>query len=268
MKRLLVPLIAAAMLAACTPVQTTAPGAVGVERRQYMGVSEEQINEAAGLAYSQELKEAAQRGALNTNPEHVNRVRNIASRLISQTGVFRPDARNWRWEVNVENNPQMNAYAMPGGKVMVYSGLIDKLRLSDDELASVMAHEIAHALREHGRERVSRQVGQQTAVVLGAALLGVQSEGLVNLANQVATVTFGLPHDRRQELEADGVGLELMARAGYNPQAAISVWQKMLTAGGSRPPEFLSTHPSGETRIADLQRLMPRVMPLYQASRR
>lgn len=254
-------------LGSCTPVQTTSSGAVGVERKQYMLVSEQQVEQSAAIAYAQEAQKAQQTGALNANKAVTDRVRRIAGRLIPQTAAFRPDAPGWKWEVNVQTSEELNAYCMPGGKIMVYTGIIEKLKLTDDELATVMGHEISHALREHGRERVSRQMGQEAVLSLGAALLGVDSDAAVNLANQVATVTFQLPHSREQETEADRMGLELMARAGYNPNAAISVWQKMSASGDGAPPQFLSTHPSSSTRIADLQALIPRVMPLYESAR-
>jgi predicted Zn-dependent protease len=255
------------LLDSCTPVQTTSSGAVGVERKQYMLVSEQQVEQSAAIAYAQETQKATQKGALNINKALTDRVRRIAGRLIPQTAAFRPDAPGWKWEVNVQTSEELNAYCMPGGKIMVYTGIIEKLKLTDDELATVMGHEISHALREHGRERVSRQMGQEAVLSLGAALLGVDSDAAVNLANQVATVTFQLPHSREQETEADRLGLELMARAGYNPNAAISVWQKMSASGDGAPPQFLSTHPSSATRIADLQALIPRVMPLYESAR-
>lgn len=253
-------------LSACAPVQTTSSGAIGVERRQYMLVSEEQIEQSASLAYQQELQKAKSKGALNANPAHLDRVRKISYRLIPQTGVFRPDAPKWRWEVNVENTKEINAYCMPGGKIMVYSGLIDQLKVTDDELATVIGHEMAHALREHSRERVSRAMGQEAILSLGAAALGVNSQGAVELANQIATVTFQLPHSREQESEADSIGLELMARAGFDPRAAIALWQKMAAAAPSSGPNFLSSHPSSSQRMTDLQNLLPRVIPLYQAA--
>ncbi len=267
-KTVMVSVAFAAALPACAPVQTTQSGAIGVERKQYMLVSEEQVQQSAAIAYKEELQKAQKKGSLNTNRPLLDRVRRISQRLIPPTGVFRPDAPGWRWEVNVENSDELNAYCMPGGKIMVYSGLVSKLNLSDDELAAVIGHEIAHALREHGRERVSRQLGQEALLSLGAAALGVNSDAAVSLANQVASVTFQLPHSREQEMEADRIGLELMARAGYNPNAAVSVWEKMSSASRGAPPQFLSTHPTPAARISDLRNLVPRVMPLYEAARR
>lgn len=255
------------LASACQTVQTTSPGAVGVERKQQMLVSSEDIDKGAAQAYAQELAKAREKGTLNRDQAQLQRVRGIAQRLIPQVRVFRPDAVQWDWQVNVQSSKELNAYCMPGGRIMVYTGLIEKLDLTDDELSAVIGHEIAHALREHSRERVSRAYAQQLALAGVAAVAGVGGSTL-DLANQVATVTFQLPHSREQEAEADRIGLELMARAGYDPRAAVNVWQKMAKASEGGPPEFLSTHPSGSSRITDLQANLPRVMPLYQAARR
>jgi predicted Zn-dependent protease len=255
-------------VAACKTVQTTNPGVVGVDRQQRVlsFVSEKQLQESAAQAYAKELQAAKSKGALNKDTALVGRVRNVANKLIRQTGNFRSDAPGWPWEINVESTDEMNAYAMPGGKIMVYSGLVTKLGLTDDELAAVIGHEISHALREHTRERVSRAYGQELALTIGAAAFGL-GENTAKLANAIGQVTFQLPHSREQEAEADRIGLELMARAGYNPNAAVSVWRKMSGAGGGAPPEMLSTHPSNESRIRDLESLVPRVTPLYEATR-
>ena len=252
-------------LIGCATVQTTAPGAVGIERKQHMFVSEEDVEKGASQAYAQEVQKAGTSGKLNTNPDLTARVRNVTQRLIPATATFRPDAPDWRWEINTLQTDEINAYAMPGGKIMVYTGLIDKLNLTDAELGAVIGHEIAHALREHTRERVSRAYGQQLAVVSLAVLMGAGT-GAMDLANDVASVTFQLPHSREQESEADIIGLELMARAGYDPNAAVSVWQKMMALEKSAPPQFLSTHPSPGNRIAALQARIPTVMPLYLAA--
>jgi predicted Zn-dependent protease len=156
----------------------------------------------------------------------------------------------------------LNAYCMPGGRIMVYSGIIEKLDLSDAELATVLAHEVAHALREHTRERVSRAYGQQLVLSGVAAVTGV-SEATANMANMIAQVTFQLPFSREQESESDTIGLELMARAGYDPRAAVTLWNKMGAAAGAGTPKFLSTHPSPKDRIKDIERTLPRVLPLY-----
>jgi predicted Zn-dependent protease len=258
-------LLLVAILVACQTVQTTAPGAVGVERKQRMLVSEEQVQEAAAQAYGQQLQEAKAKGVLNRNDALTARVKNVSQRLIPHTSAFRPDAPAWSWEVNTLDSKDMNAYAMPGGKIMVYSGIIERLNLTDAELAAIIGHEIAHALREHSRERISRAYAQQLALAGVGAVAGVGT-GTMQLANMVATVTFQLPHSRDQETEADVIGLELMARAGYDPNAAVSLWKKMIAAEEGSPPEFLSTHPNPEARIGNLQALVPKVMPLYRVA--
>lgn len=229
-------------------------------------ISEQDMQASAAEVYNKELQQAKAAGKLNTDAKVSQRVTAISRRLIQQTGAFREDARAWPWEINVLTSPERNAYAMPGGKIMVYSGLITSLKLNDAEIAAVIGHEIAHTLREHSRERVSNAYGQQLLLTLGAA--AGAKEGAVQLAEAIGQVTFQLPHSREQESEADQIGMELMARAGYDPQAAIAVWEKMTAAGTSGgPPEFLSTHPSNESRIADLRANLPRVLPLYQARR-
>lgn len=253
---------------ACTPTHTTSAGAVGVERKQTMLVSSEEVNNAAEKAYAQTMQEARAKNRLNRDPAQVQRVRGIASRLIPATAVFRPDAPGWRWETNVISSNDLNAWCMPGGKMAVYTGLIEKLALTDDELAAVMGHEIAHALREHGREKVGQAAGVDLAATIGGvigAYYGVDSsigKGLVGAAGELA---FMRPNSRGMEQEADRIGVELAARAGYDPHAAISLWEKMARASGSGVPQWLSTHPSHETRLSDLRTYADRVRPLYRA---
>lgn len=254
-------------VAACQTIETTQPGAIGIERKQRMLISEATVQQGAAQAYQQELQEARTAGTLNRDAALLGRVRGISQRLIPHTATFRPDAPSWNWETNVLASKEMNAYAMPGGKIMVYSGLVERLKLSDAELASVIGHEIAHALREHSRERISRAYAQELALAGVAAATGV-SGSVVDIAGMVATVTFQLPFSREQESEADLIGLELMARAGYDPNAAVSVWQKMSQSAGGGPVEFLSTHPAPGSRIETLRQNIPRVMPLYQAAKR
>jgi len=267
MKNTILVLCAAALFATgCETVNTTSSGAVGVDRKQQMMVDSATIDQGAAQAYDAELKAAREKGVLNTDPAQLARVTTIAKRIVAVTPTFRPDAVNWNWQFNVQKTKELNAYCMPGGKIMVYTGLIEKLDLSDDELSAVIGHEISHALREHSRERVSRAYAQQMALA-GVAVLAGAGQSTLDLANMVATVTFQLPFSREQEAEADLMGLELMARAGYDPHAAVSIWQKMAKANtGGAPPEFLSTHPSGQSRIDDLEKSMPRVMPLYLAA--
>lgn len=155
---------------------------------------------------------------------------------------------------------------MPGGKIMFYSGIIDRLNLTDDEIAAIMGHEMAHALREHARERISNEVATKAGIGIAASVFGL-SQGQAQLAGIAGDLGISRPHSRTQEAEADKIGLVLLAKAGYNPKAAISLWQKMQRAGEGEPPQFLSTHPSSSNRIANLQALLPQVMPYYEQAR-
>lgn len=255
--------VSALVLTACGT--TTGSGSVGIERRQMLLVSSEEMNQGARLQYAKMMKEAGAKGALNRDSRQTERVRRIASRIIPHTVVFRADAPKWNWEVNVLASSAVNAWCMPGGKIAFYTGILEKLDLTDDEAAAVMGHEIAHALREHSRERASQMLASQAVIGVGAAILGIGQAG-VDLGNMVAQVTFNLPNSRVQESEADRMGVELAARAGYDPRAAIALWQKMARLG-SNGPEFLSTHPSPATRIADLEIHAAKVMPLYEQAR-
>lgn len=255
--------LAAGVVTACQTVQTTQGGAVGVERRQSMMVSATQMDQAASQSYHQILQQAGQKNALNRNKDQVERVRGVARRLIPATGAFRPDAPGWKWEVNVLTSNELNAWCMAGGKIAFYSGIIERLDLTDSEIAAIMGHEIAHALREHARERASRAVVTNVGVAIVGAALGMGQAGS-DLVGSVAKVTFELPNSREHETEADRIGVELAARAGYDPRAAIVLWQKMAKASNGAPPQWLSTHPSNETRQQDLRVYAERVMPLYE----
>lgn len=261
--RLLPALFLGLLLTACA--STTDSGATGIKRKQFLLVSSSEVEAAAQQAYKGEIGEAGKAGKLNNDKATLERIRVIADRLIPQVTVFRPDALKWQWEVNLETNEQLNAYCAPGGKIMFFTGIIQKLSLTDDEIAAIMGHEMAHALREHGRERMSQAMAQQLGVQLGTQLLGMQDQA--QLAEMGAQLLFGLPNSRGQESEADVVGLELMARAGFNPRGAVSLWEKMGRAGGGGGPAFLSTHPSGPQRIAELQARLPAVLPLYEQAR-
>ena len=252
------------LVSACQTVNTTQPGTVNITRTQRMAVSTEEINSASAQAYKKMVQEAEQKKTLNRDAAMLARVQGIAHRLIAQTPIFRPDAKDWNWEVNVFQSEEVNAFCMAGGKIGVYSGLINKLHLTDAELAAVMGHEFAHALREHVREQVSLQYAAQIPGLILAIMTG--SQALSQLGDMVSDVTLGLPRSREAEREADNMGVELAARAGYDPRAAISLWDKMNQLGGGRPPEFLSTHPAPETRQQDLAKTSELVMPLYRAS--
>ncbi len=248
---------------------TTTGGAVGANRSQLMLVSSEQLDQMAAQSYAKLRSDASHKGTLNQDRAMLQRVRAIASRLEPQTAVFRRDAPGWKWEVNVISSNALNAFCMPGGKIMVYSGLINQLRLTDDEIAIVLGHEISHALREHSREQVSQAIAAQTAIGIGAALFGL-GEGSASVANAGYEALIATRFSRTDESEADRMGLELTARAGYDPRAGVTLWQKMINAsqGGGRPPEFLSSHPAEVSRVQQIQSLLPTVMPLYDAARR
>lgn len=261
----------ASLLVGCVSVQTTNPGTIGLDRKQNFSplISGEDLNSGAVTAYAQVLGDAKKQGALNTDAAMTRRVRAIADELIPTVGVFREDALEWDWQVNVINSDQLNAWAMPGGKIAFYSGIINQLELTDGQIAAIMGHEIAHALREHSRERASGEANKSLVFgILGAATgAGQAAQGLADLAYQT---TLGLPNSRLHETESDRIGIELMARAGYDPRAAIQVWQKMAKAssGGKSGPAFMSTHPSNESRIKDLTEYAQIVEPLYLASKR
>ncbi|MEX2240198.1 MAG: M48 family metallopeptidase [Burkholderiales bacterium] len=265
MRRILWTIVATA-LAGCQTVQTTQPGAVGVERQQSMLLSSKEVNQSAAKAYDQVLAAADKKGQVNQDPVLLERIRRVSQRLIPQTGVFRADAPGWDWQVNLISSKDLNAWVMPGGKIAFYTGLIERLKLTDDEIAAIMGHEIAHALREHGRERASQAMAQGLALSIIGAVAGVSRSGM-DLTQLVLNVTLNLPNSREHETEADRIGVELAARAGYDPRAAVNVWEKMAKAADGAPPEILSTHPAPATRIADLRVYAARVMPLYEQAR-
>ena len=230
-------------------------------------VPADQIEQAAARQYRQMLQEAASQRALapDDHPQVV-RVRAIAKRLIPQ--VTQPNLRStpraaqWRWEVNVLGSKQINAFCMPGGKIAFFLGILERLQLTDDEVAVVMGHEMAHALREHARARMGKTAATNGVIELGSALLGLGNSGryLANLGGQLLTLRFS----RDDESEADKIGLDLAARAGYDPHAGVTLWQKMARANQSSPPQWLSTHPAGPARIQQIEANLPIVEPLFE----
>ncbi len=238
-------------------------------RSQFMIVSEESAIAQSGQAYSALLGQYARKGRLSDDRALNDRVRGITQRVVAQAVRYRPETARWQWQMQVIEDPQVNAFCMAGGKMAVYTGLVEKVRPTDDELAQVIAHEVAHALSNHTAEKMSVSQASQ----LGAAVLGAvaQSRGLpvgYGETQLLASVGVQLPNSRAAESEADRIGIELAARAGYDPYAAISLWQKMGAATGRGGAEFLSTHPAPGTRIAELQSLAPQMTPLYQAAKR
>ncbi len=234
-------------------------------------VPAETVERSAGQQYAQLLQQGAQKNALAAADQpQLKRLRAIAQRIIPHAMAWNPRAKDWRWEVNLLGSSQINAFCMPGGKIAFYSGILQKLQLSDDEVAMVMGHEMAHALREHARERMAKSAATHgIASVLGAIAsykFGIDpniSNGVARGSANLLTLEFS----REDESEADLVGMELAARAGYDPRAGVTLWQKMGAANKGAPPQWLSTHPSGASRIAEIQANLPKVMPLYQRAR-
>ena len=260
-------LVACCLLVACA--NTSRPGVVGVERSQFMMISAAQIDRMSAISYEQQAKAAQKKKILITSGPEYERLKTIANRLIPQTAVFRDDTRNWNWGLQLIDSPIVNATCAPGGRITFYSGIINKLNLTDDEIAAIMGHEIAHAVREHGREQVSQALAQNIISNVALAAAGAGSAQSIDAANQIMQYVLVLPNSRQNEREADAIGLELAARGGYDPRAAITLWQKMSKESqGKNPPEFLSTHPSNENRIKELSELIPKVMPLYEAAKR
>lgn len=228
-------------------------------------VPAKQIEGQAAQQYGQMLKSAAaQRALARDDHPQLRRLRAIARKLIPYAARYNPRAREWRWEINLIGSSQINAFCMPGGKIAFYTGILEQLKLSDDEVAMVMGHEMAHALREHARERIAKNQATNLGLRLGAQLLGLGDLG--NLAAGLGGQLLTLQFSRSDESDADLVGLELAARAGYAPEASVSLWTKMGQATGQRQAglAFLSTHPSGPARIRELERNAPRVRGLYE----
>ena len=229
-------------------------------------VSAADMEKMADQQYRQTLREAQQQNALApANHPQVVRLRAIADRIIPHAIAWNPRAKDWKWEINVIGSKQINAWCMPGGKIAFYTGILNQLQLTDDEAAAVMGHEIAHALREHARERAGKNAATSVganvlAQILGAGAIGQQ---VIGGGAQLLSLRFS----RDDETEADIVGLELAARAGYDPRAAVSLWKKMSAANKGAPPQWLSTHPAGATRIGEIERNLPKVLPLYERAK-
>ena len=225
----------------------------------------ETLEASARQQYRQTLGEANNKGALAPDDyPQLQRLRAIAARLIPHTAQWNPDARKWKWEVNLIGSNQLNAWCMPGGKIAFYTGILDQLKLTDDEVAMIMGHEMAHALREHAREKMAKSKATGLGLSVASQLLGLGQLGDVaaNMGTQLLTLKFS----RDDETEADLVGLEIAARGGYKPEASVQLWKKMLgaTGGGKGQPGFLSTHPSGNNRIHELEANLPKVAHLYE----
>jgi Zn-dependent protease with chaperone function len=249
----------ATLLAACAANPITG-------RSQFMVVSERMAIGQSAAAYSSMMGSLGKKKKIDNGSERAAKVREITDRLIAQAVRFRPDSANWAWEVQVINEPEtVNAFCMAGGKMAIYSGMWEKLKATDDEIANVMGHEIGHALANHTQERMSVAYGTSIGTQIAAIALGARDQSAV-LMQQAAVLAIALPNSREGETEADQIGIELAARAGYDPKAAVTLWEKMAKLGG-KVPEFLSTHPSPENRAARLKELGEKVEPLYLAAK-
>jgi len=266
-----VALLALAGFTALAPAQQPAPQQDGIPvtklSRLRVFADESTVNEQSRLQYAQLLGQAKEKNALvPENHPQVQRLRAIAQRIIPYTARWNPAAANWKWEVNLLNSDQVNAFCMPGGRIAFFSGILTKLNLTDDEVAMVMGHEISHALREHARKRMAETAGLSVAGKLigavGSAWLGIDPRITDTVAGYGAQLV-SLKFSRGEETEADIVGMDLAARAGFDPRAGITLWQKMGAAGSRQPLEFISTHPSGDSRINDMNKSLPLVMPVY-----
>lgn len=240
------------ILAGCMQ-NTTNVGKSQVDRSQLMLISSDEINEASAKAYNDVIAQAKASNALNKDPKLTKRVRDISNKLITKASYFREDSAKWDWEVNVITSDTINAWCMAGGKIAVYTAIVEKLNLSDDEIAFILAHEIAHALREHVREQQSQNMIKNGLIGV-ASIFGVDNT-ILSVADLVANVGVTLPFSRSHESESDEIGLELAYMAGFNPDGAASLWRKMQENSGNGGLEFLSTHPSHESRIENLQAL-------------
>lgn len=271
-------ILSAALLSACANVKTTDAGAIGLERAQYFeeGARERMLTDAA-RSYDRLLQAALKHNALNVDADATQRIVRIANRLIPHVQQFRPDAQAWAWEVNLISIDEPNATCRAGGKITVYTGLLDQWKPTDDELAAVIGHEIGHALRDHTAEKYSTRkrnnsvaTGLSAALSIGlAAFTGVNLSNTIGQAGQAGAEAFAnLPNSRELEHESDRIGMELMARAGYDPRAAITLWSKVAaqSKSGGKESSFWSTHPSDKERIGDLTQVESKVRPLYQAA--
>jgi predicted Zn-dependent protease len=238
-------------------------------RRQLLLVSEDSAIVASQEAYAAQMRELRSEGKLEPESSRVSRrVNEITERLVAQAVAMRPETADWQWSVEVIDEPEVvNAWCMAGGRMAVYTGLIEKLDPTDDELAQVMGHEISHALANHTAERMSVAVATNAGVAL-AGILSENAQRTMSTAAIAAALAIQMPNSRTAESEADQIGIELAAKAGYNPNAAISLWQKMASVSGEGPPEFLSTHPSPANRQERLAELAPQMMPYYEEARR
>ena len=263
LKRLLI-LALMGLLSACATNKITG-------RSQAMIVSDETAAKQSTAAYTQLIGEAGDKRLLDEDTYQLGRVQSIAKPLLKKAVELRPEAKDWRWEVHILKAEEVNAWCMAGGKMAVYTGLLDKIQPSDDELAAVLGHEISHALLSHQAEKLSRAQMQKAGLAAGmlaGAFFGVNLSNIAPVADSVATLGLQLPNSRQAEAEADAVGIEMAAKAGFNPEAAVTLWQKMMGQDGRAAPEWLSTHPDPASRIAAMKIKAQQLLPVYEEARK
>jgi len=263
-------LLAGTGTALCPTVSRAQDGVradVGSRSRFTGFISADEVEQAASAQYGQLKREASGKALLaSENSPQLVRLRAISQRIIPFAAPWNARAAKWRWEVILIHKKDLNAFCMPGGKIAFFDGLLTRLQLGDDEVAVILGHEMAHALREHARERMGKTAATRVGAGLISALFGLGNLGdaALNVGAQLLTLKFS----REDESEADLIGLDLAARAGYDPRAGVTLWQKMMKAAESAPPEFISTHPANPSRIRDIEAALPKVQPLYAAAPR
>ena len=232
-------------------------------RRQLMIVSEEHAIRSSAQAYVQTIAPLQRQGKIDNNPALNARVKRITSLLVAQAVIMRPETKDWQWSMKVIDNPEtVNAWCMAGGKMAIYTGLIEQIEPTDDELAQVIGHEIAHALANHTAEKMS--VALASTAGIAAVGLATDSKAALTGAAAAALLAVQLPNSRTAETEADRIGIELAAKAGFDPRAAVTLWEKMEKVSGGSPVDFLSTHPSSGKRQDRLGQLVPEMIPYYE----
>lgn len=245
----------------CSAEEQTVPI---IGREQKVGMSDDQQIQLGAQYYDQFLQQES--GAIVTSGPGYEMVTEVTDRLIEVAAEFKPE---FEWAVSLVDSPQANAFCLPGGKIVVYTGILQPAD-TPEGLATVLAHEVAHALAEHGAERIFRQELTDTAVQFAAGAFAddpVEFRNIAGLLGAGAQVGLSLPWSRDQESESDRIGLILMARAGYDPRAAVGFWERMseATEGQKRPPEYLSTHPESSTRIEQIEGWLPEALEEYEA---
>ncbi|MDX2220948.1 MAG: M48 family metallopeptidase [Burkholderiales bacterium] len=248
--------------------QTTQPGAVGVDRPQLVGIPAGQMEALAEAEYAKQLETLRSAGKLIEAGSDLERVRAVMNRLVGHVAAFREDATGWNWQIKLADRAELNASCLHGGRMLVNTGILTMVGPRDDELAAILGHEMAHALREHGREKTTMAASKELLKLASRTIMKKYENPLLRSSevhDKAIDLLVTLPHSREAELEADRIGLELMARAGYDPAAALSVWRKMAKAS-IITSSWLSTHPAPGERLQMLESLQPVVRPFYESA--